>query len=50
MMNEHAKWHHVIMAVLVILVVTVLFSLESGKPVDEEGFTVDASTVLILGG
>lgn len=50
MMNGSIHWHHVVVAMLVIMGVAVLFSLETGKPVNAEGITVDATSVLILGG
>jgi hypothetical protein len=50
LLNEKLNWKHVFMAIVVILAVTVLFSLETHKPLDTEGITVDATSVLILGG
>lgn len=49
-MDASARWKHVIIAVLIIFGVAVVFSLETGKPVNVEGFAVDATSVLILGG
>jgi hypothetical protein len=49
-LDGKASWTHVIVALLVVLGVSVLLSLETGKPVDVQGVTVDATSVLIMGG
>lgn len=49
-MSGHLQWKHVALVILVLVGVTVVFSLESGKPVDTEGIEIDATSVLIMGG
>lgn len=50
MLEGKLEWHHVIIACAVILGVAVIFSLGTGKPVDVEGITVEATSILIMGG
>ncbi len=49
-MDGQIHWHHIIIASILILGVACLFSMETGKPIDAEGVTVDATSILIMGG
>jgi hypothetical protein len=50
LLNSEAKARHYLVAVLAVLGISVLFSLMDHKPVDVEGISVEATSVLILGG
>ena len=49
-MNEHAHWKHVAFLCALIIGIAILFSVETRKPVDTEGITIDTASVLVMGG
>jgi uncharacterized membrane protein len=50
LLDHDLKWKHVLITIGVIIGVAIAFAYETGKTVDTENVTLDATTVLILGG
>jgi uncharacterized membrane protein len=50
LLDHDLRWKHVLVTIAVIIGVAVAFAYETGKTVDSENVTLDATTVLILGG
>jgi hypothetical protein len=50
LLDHDLKWKHVFITIGVIIGVAIAFAFETGKAVDTENVTLDATTVLILGG
>jgi uncharacterized membrane protein len=50
LLDHDLRWKHVLITIGVIIGVALAFAYETGKSVDTENVTLDATTVLILGG